>query len=495
MGDDAELLRRFAEEGAQDAFAELVRRRVAFVYSAALRQVGGDTHLAEDVTQTVFLALAHEARRLKDRAVLGGWLYTTTRFQAAAAVRSHRRWRQREQLAHAVTTLNNDAPADAEWARLRPVLDEAMYELDERDREAILLRYFDGRAFAEIGARIGLAENTARMRVDRALEKLRDRLAKRGISSTATALGLVLTAQAVGQVPAGLAASVVGSALAGSAVGGGLVAGWSSVLDFMSTTKFAFVAMAIVAGLGLGIHRLASDRMSGRIADDERRQNIELAALRTENLRLRTDSRRLAGAMPGLFAPDPLNGDVPSKARMTSEILRSGMLGNVALFKGSGDLAAKLATFARAFGLDPMETESLLHSAEEARAEIMGLVKMLPPPVRTGDQVVFSVPELPMVRERFDRMLESFAATLGPERYKYFDELGGGSELAANFQPLGLVASELKVTRQASSPQRVAFMYRYEWLGTRDAPRRAGAGGRDALKVLGPVETIIPADF
>jgi len=152
MSTAADLLRRYAEENSEAAFAELVRTHLDLVYFAALRQVGGDAHRAQDVAQTVFTDLARKAASLTGRATLAGWLHTSTRFAAAKARRADFTRQQHE---HAATTMNallsNPDPA-ADWERLRPLIDDVIHELDERDREAVLLRYFENRPFAEIGA-------------------------------------------------------------------------------------------------------------------------------------------------------------------------------------------------------------------------------------------------------------------------------------------------------------------------------------------------------
>ncbi len=142
MTSDSQLLARFARSRSEDAFAELVRRHVNLVYSAALRQVGGDTHLAQDVAQTVFTDLARKAPALARRASLTGWLYTSARFAAAKMVRAEHRRHEREEkfMREPIET----AP-EPEWDKLRPVLDEVMHQLNETDREAILLRYFENR--------------------------------------------------------------------------------------------------------------------------------------------------------------------------------------------------------------------------------------------------------------------------------------------------------------------------------------------------------------
>src|SRR5262245_62110370 len=145
MTPDGELLGRHAETGSEDAFAELVRRHLDLVYSAALRQVGGDAHLAQDVAQSVFTDLARKSHFLANRPVLTGWLYTSTHFAAAKAVRTERRRQTREQEAYAMRELLNDSGPGLDWERLWPVLDQVMHELKESDREAILMRYFEKR--------------------------------------------------------------------------------------------------------------------------------------------------------------------------------------------------------------------------------------------------------------------------------------------------------------------------------------------------------------
>ncbi len=244
MIEDAELLRRYAKEGAEGAFAEFVERRVDFVYACALRRVGGDVHFAKDVTQQVFVSAAREAAGLARHPVLAGWLYTATRNVAAQLVRTERRRQARERLAEAMRN-NDDTQLD--WERLRPVLDDVLDELDETERQAVLLRYFEGKSYAEVGARLRLAENTARMRVDRALDKLSGLLQRRGITSTTAALAVVLASQPGVAAPAGLAVTVTGAALAGATTGAG-------ILTFMGMTKLQLgIAGVVIASGGVGV--------------------------------------------------------------------------------------------------------------------------------------------------------------------------------------------------------------------------------------------------
>lgn len=243
MMDDATLLRRYAQNRSESDFAELVRRHLNLVYSAALRQVNGDTHLAQDVAQLVFTDLARKAAALAGHRVLAGWLFTSTRYAAAKLVRGEQRRRVREQEAE---LMQPSDPSDSlDWERVRPVLDEALAELNEQDREAILLRYLEGRDFAQVGARLALSDNAARMRTDRAVDKLRGLLERRGVRSSAAALSLALANQAVVAAPAGLATTVTGAALAG--------AGTTATLTFMSLTKLqlSFASAVVVTGAGI----------------------------------------------------------------------------------------------------------------------------------------------------------------------------------------------------------------------------------------------------
>jgi RNA polymerase sigma factor (sigma-70 family) len=294
MIEDPELLRRYAEDRAESAFAEIVRRHVDLVYSAALRQVNGDAHLAQDVTQLVFTDLARKAHALARHRVLAGWLFTSTRYAAAKLVRGEQRRRTRETEAELMREILHDDGANTlDWARVRPVLDAALAELGEEDREAVLLRFFEGRDYAGVGVRLGLGENAARMRVERAVEKLRAALDRRGVRSTGAALALALAGQAVTAAPAGLAASVTGLVLAG---GGAAAAGsWAT---FMSMTKLQLGiagALAVAGSAGWVMQAQSNADLRAEIAA-LRPETQGWSAARAENLRL----KRAAGEVAAL---------------------------------------------------------------------------------------------------------------------------------------------------------------------------------------------------
>ena len=283
---DGDLLRRYAESRCEVSFTELVNRRVGLVFAAALRQVGGDRQFAEEVTQSVFSDLARKASALCGRENLSGWLYTSTRFAATKRVQAEQRRVMREQ--KLIVMRETPAGTAADWERLQPVLDEAMHELPETDRDAVLLRYFEGRGFGEVGSRLGVSEDAARMRVDRALEKLRKLLGKRGVVSTSSALGAMLVNPSLTAAPAGLAAAVAGTAMGGAVSTGTTI----TILNFMGMTKVKMAAVAVViAGMGVPMvmqnktNRELQARNAELAAKTERLAN-EIQPLKQENARL-----------------------------------------------------------------------------------------------------------------------------------------------------------------------------------------------------------------
>ncbi|HWA09604.1 MAG TPA: sigma-70 family RNA polymerase sigma factor [Opitutaceae bacterium] len=285
--DDAALLRRYAEEGSQAAFAEVVRRHVDLVYAAALRRSGGDAHRAADVSQQVFTALARHARKLSRHAVLGAWLHTATRNAALNVMISEQRRQARELQALALEPVLSGETATPEWERLRPVLDAAIDELPETDRAAVVLRFLERRPFAEIGARLRVSEDAARMRTERALDKLRAALARRGITSTAAALGAAVAAQPLVAAPAGLASSLASASLAGG--GAGMAA---AAFAFMTTKSIVTLGAVAVFGLGLYFGLMRELPAPVQLQSDPRDART-IAALRDDNLALRSETEKL----------------------------------------------------------------------------------------------------------------------------------------------------------------------------------------------------------
>ena len=288
MSEDAELIRRYAEEQSEDAFAELVQRHVPLVYSAALRRLAGDAHAAADVTQLVFTGLAQQAVSLAHCRVLPGWLYATTRNVAVDYVRREHRRRAREQEAYAMHELESASPSPA-WDQLRPLLDEVMDQLGQNDREAVLLRFFARRSFSEIGLALNVTEDAARMRVDRALEKLRILLARRGATSTCTALGLMLASQAATAAPAGIAGAVTSAALQTATAASPAL----NLIQFMSTSKtVAAAGLALLCAIGITVHEVHQAHAAEASLAESQRDLIGLAdqVIRTQQHAAETES-------------------------------------------------------------------------------------------------------------------------------------------------------------------------------------------------------------
>lgn len=254
MSDDRDLLCSWTEKRDQASFTELVRRHVNLVYSVALRKVGGDAHLAQDVAQRVFSDLARKAPALSRHPTITGWLFTSTHFAATQLVRSERRRRTREEKAQAMNELFADPAPTHNWDKLRPLLDDVVLELGAADRDAVLLRFFEDRTFPEIAARLQLSEDGARARVNRAIDKLQALLARRGVTSTSSALALALSQHAVATAPAGLAASLATGALSSSSVA---ALGAAATAKLTAGTITALGALAL--SLGGNIYLLRGD--------------------------------------------------------------------------------------------------------------------------------------------------------------------------------------------------------------------------------------------
>ncbi len=258
MTDDARLLNRFVKGGEEAAFRELVGRQFGLVYSVALRQLNGDTHLAQDVAQTVFTDLARKARFLSSNVVLSGWLYEAARFAASNLIRNEQRRRVREQEASAMHELSPASNPD--WEQLHPVLDSAMGQLSAKDRNAVLLRFFEDKSFRTVGAALGISEDAAQKRVTRALEALRALLMRRGVTLPLSALAVLLTTSTAHSAPPAVVSSVASASLASAATHTGTGA-W--LLHAVVRTKTALIAgsLAILVG-GISVTAVAFLRPS-----------------------------------------------------------------------------------------------------------------------------------------------------------------------------------------------------------------------------------------
>lgn len=247
MQTDNELIKSYCRDRSENAFTELVRRHINMVFSAAVRETRGNAALAEEITQSVFTELARKADRLTGHPTLAGWLFTCVRHMSANALRAEERRKRRELQSQTMNELLSSDPSEEDWRQIQPALHDAMHQLNEKDRAVIVLRFLEERSLRDVALALGLNENAAHVRIHRALEKLRDLLAKRGITSTAGGLASCLAGTPVVPAPSSLVATVAMSALAASKTTSttlGLIA-----LLTMSKLKLSIIVVVIAACL------------------------------------------------------------------------------------------------------------------------------------------------------------------------------------------------------------------------------------------------------
>jgi RNA polymerase sigma factor (sigma-70 family) len=384
---DAEMLQRYARERDERAFAELVQRHIGVVYGAALRRTGGRTHLAEEIAQKVFTDLARKAATLSHHPALTGWLHRSTRYAAIDVARAELRGQKLFQTLATMPDTNIPDETPVQWERLRPVLDEAMDHLKEPDREAMLLRYFEGLSFVEVGVRMNLSENAARMRTERALEKLRGHLGKRGVTSTTVALGLLLGNQAFAAAPVGLAATLTSTALAAAPATGGFV-------TFLLMNKIT--APALSAVLVAGATALVWTSVVPSVSAEE------LAAARAENAQLiqATAAGAPAESVAAVADEYAVNATAIAQAMaVRSAARRSHIDAAAGIASGSapadvtsrghrnqGIATARDASFTFAWAsdiCDPSELTKVITFDPDGREEALRILASMPEAVRT----------------------------------------------------------------------------------------------------------------
>jgi RNA polymerase sigma factor (sigma-70 family) len=309
---DAQLLRDYAERGTEAAFGEIVARYTDLVFSAALRQVNSPD-LAADLTQSVFTDLARKVRPLASQlaldASLVGWLYRSTRFAALNHLRDDRRRAAHERQAMEQLLTNSESTPD--WERIRPILDEAMAELNDDDHDALLLRYFKNHDFRAVGLALGISDDAAQKRVSRAVDRLREFFSKRNIAVGASGLVILISANAVQSAPVGLAATISAAAvLAGTTITATATATAMKAIAMTTLQKTVIAAtLAVVAGTGIYEARQAS-RLRGEVQTLQQQQaplteqflqlsqafsdaTNQIAALRKDNERLNRNTAEL----------------------------------------------------------------------------------------------------------------------------------------------------------------------------------------------------------
>jgi RNA polymerase sigma factor (sigma-70 family) len=479
----ADLLQRYARDRDQAAFSEFVQQHFDLVYSAALRQAAHDPHLAHDIAQAVFLVTAQHADALSRHPALVGWLYTATRHQTARHIRAQRRWQSREQKAHAMKDVSDTTPpADELWQQLRPLLDDALHALNAREREAILLRYFEGRAYPEIGRQLGLAENSARMRVDRALEKVRHQLSRRGLTSTAVALSTVLGSYAVHAAPAGLALQTA-AAIHQTAAPATLFATLLLKLQLMNSLKLTALTLTFVSATAYGL--IAATSTSAPIHVEQKTvPHVERKEMRTATAALasNTSAPQTNAVVSGQTAKN-------SEPKPSNEILFLQREGKIWLTEA----------FAKRFELTSDEKETIQKHIKRAWDELDACAaKNASVQVLAPGKALLTINSFGEGADIYDRVLASIAGTLGTNRNQAFLN-STASALEHSLKYCGATTRTFTVTKAFTSEGKFLD---YEVVDTwTSAYQRRGKGTRryktrEAFSLDYPhLAKLLPADF
>lgn len=291
--DDSTLLRQYVETRSDEAFATLVARHINLVYSVAVRCVG-DPHQAEEIAQSVFILLANKAATLRHDKALSSWLFQTTRLTASNFIRSETRRHRRELEAHMQSQL--DQPDRDLWQRIAPLLDDAVAELSDPDRRAILLRFYEGRSLREVGIALDASEDAAQKRLTRAVEQLRDFFAKQGVTVGASGLVAIIGSNAVQAAPVGLAVTITTAATLGGTTIATAAATTAKAIT-MTTLQKSLIGATLFAAIGTGIYEARQASIARKQVEALRQQQASLATQVEELARERDDAARQMAAM------------------------------------------------------------------------------------------------------------------------------------------------------------------------------------------------------
>jgi RNA polymerase sigma factor (sigma-70 family) len=352
---DLQLLARYTRQHAEDAFTELVRRHLDLVFSAALRQVRSP-QLAEEISQSVFTDLARNATKLKPDTILTAWLYQVTRHTAIDAIRKESRRQLREQIAVEMNNMNATAN---DWTHIEPLLDDAMSALDDTDRTAVLLRYFENKSLREVGVTLGMSDDAAQKRVSRAVERLREFFTKRGVTVGASGLIVVISANAVQAAPIGLAVTIsTVTALGGTTLATTATA--TTVKTIAMTTLQKTLITATVAVLaGAGIYEA---RQAAQLREQNQTLQQQQAPLTEQNRQLQTNFANATNRLAGLAEENARLNSAPNR----NELLK--LRGETTRLRAnSKELASTKATLS---AMSEQQSEALKTMRESIRHDL-----------------------------------------------------------------------------------------------------------------------------
>ena len=433
MTSDLELLQDYARNRSEESFTALVNRHLNLVYSAALRQVRSP-QLAEEVAQAVFMDLAQNAGKLRPDTILTAWLYLVTRRTAIDVVRRESRRQLREQIASEMNAMNATA---TDWMHVEPLLDDAMAALEETDRAAVLLRYFENKSLREVGATLGTSDDAAQKRVSRAVERLREFLAKRGIAVGAGGLVAVVSANAVQAAPAGLALTISTAATLAGASATAAATVTTAKLVAMTTLQKALVAATVTVLAGAGIYEASqASRRRGEVASLQQQQ----APLAEQIAALRTENRRLSSQIVSIQEATALS---QAQRRELSKLRRETPTAQI----DAGELARLKATLAEQDGKMPDYFTNLMAAAipaiekqgkKEALAQLArmkGKLNLAP-----DQELAVSNILLRRIERQIQRMLDSMSRRPAPEERMQAPNDDPDAEIKALLSPEQLAA-------------------------------------------------------
>ncbi|MGZ4963031.1 MAG: RNA polymerase sigma factor [Limisphaerales bacterium] len=378
---DAQLLRDYAEHGEDAAFTALVQRYTSLVYSAALRQVESPD-IAAEISQNVFVGLARGARTLAPglaaEASLAGWLCRCTRNLSLNHRRDEFRRQTRERQAmEQFTSTPDDAP---DWSRLHRVLDDAMSELAEADYDALVLRYYQNQDLKTVGAALGTSDDTAQKRVSRALDKLRDLLAQRGIRTTAGALSVTIAANSVQAAPLGLAAKISAAALTGTAATTATIIATTKTIAMTTFQKIAVTA-ALAATIGAGIYEA---KQAHDARNETARLQAQQAPMQEQIRQLQNSFAESTNRLGDLLAENAQLKSNPHEA----ELLK--LRGQVGVLQAKANQSQKLSDsiLGSANGMGEMLKSSVTASLDKVYAKLFTDLNLTPEQVSNLKQLI-----------------------------------------------------------------------------------------------------------
>jgi RNA polymerase sigma factor (sigma-70 family) len=454
--DDRDLLRQYAERHPQEAFATLVGRHVNLVYSVALRRVGS-SHLAEEVSQSVFMDLARNADKLRPDTVLGAWLHSVAYRTAIDVVRGESRRQVREQQAMEMAAMDS---VSSDWSLIEGLLDEGMDALDETDRSVIVLRYFENKSLREVGATLGTSDDAAQKRVSRAVERLREFFTKRGVIVGASGLAVGISANAVQAAPAGLAAAIsTAAALAGTTVAATTTTATITKAIAMTALQKTLIVATLTATVGAGIyqaHQASVLRNQVQALQEEQSEQIQrlqnerdtdtrqLAASRDDNARLNNKAAELQGVLPRLSTS---RQSAPGKANTTTNDPYADLLERMAndpdFKKEMREINERVAKFRygplfKDLNLTPEQQDALVG----LRVDQELLVQEKNTALLKGGDLAELQNEVAAAREKFDAERKTLLGADGFQQFKDYE----------NTYPDRLTVDSFKADQEAKNP-------------------------------------------